>query len=222
MRNLFSPGDEVMREPVTWLVDLELAQFCDTMPQAEMLAVLSERLVDRTFLRLIGRMLKAGVQPPGGIVQDERGSPQGSIVSPVIANAFLDHVLDQWGVGGVRRYCHGYGHLLRYADDALAGLETEDDARRLRWGLPLRLGTCGRRRSGKARRKRKMSKKRLRRAVVELNPWLRQARSARKLPDLWQAVAQKMPGHCQDFGVTDNSRVLYLFAGKGTSSCSSG
>ena len=50
----------------------------------------------RTFLRLIARMLKAGVQTPGGVVYDELGSPQGSIVSPVIANVFLDHVLDQW------------------------------------------------------------------------------------------------------------------------------
>src|SRR5262249_52290095 len=60
------------------------------------LAVLAQRITDRKFLRLIARMLQAGVQTPGGIVQDELGSPQGSIVSPVIANVFLDTVLDQW------------------------------------------------------------------------------------------------------------------------------
>src|SRR5918996_6351610 len=72
----------------------------------------------------------------------------------------------------------------------------------------------GRSRSGKARLKRKTSKKRRRRAVVELNQWLRQERSARKLPDLWQAIAQKMRGHFNYFGVTDNSRALYLFEAK--------
>ena len=77
-------------------MDLDLAQFFDTMPHTEILAVLAERIADQKFLRLIARMLKAGVQTPGGVVHDELGSPQGSIVSPVIANVFLDHVLDQW------------------------------------------------------------------------------------------------------------------------------
>jgi RNA-directed DNA polymerase len=132
-----------MREPVNWVVDMDLAQFFDTMPHTESLAVRSEQIADQKFLRLIARMLKAGVQTPGGVVSDERGSPQGSMVSPVIANAFLDHVLDQWCVGVVRHHCHGYCNLLRYADDALAVCETEDDARRLLRVLPLRLGKFG-------------------------------------------------------------------------------
>jgi RNA-directed DNA polymerase len=134
---------EVMREPVNWVVDMDLAQFFDTMPHTEILAVLSERIADQKFLRLIARMLKAGVQTPGGVVYEELGSPQGSIVSPVIANAFLDHVLDQWFVGVVRHHCHGYCNLLRYADDARAVFETEDDARRVLRVLPLRLGKFG-------------------------------------------------------------------------------
>jgi hypothetical protein len=66
----------------------------------------------------------------------------------------------------------------------------------------------GRSRTGKARLKRKTSKKRLRRARVEINTWLRQERNARKLPDLWQAVAGKIRGHLNYLGVTDNSRAL--------------
>jgi RNA-directed DNA polymerase len=69
----------------------------------------------------------------------------------------------------------------------------------------------GRSRTGKVRLKRKTSKKRLRRALVEINQWLRQERNARKLPDLWQAVARKMRGHFNYFGVTDNSRALWQF-----------
>jgi retron-type reverse transcriptase len=86
------------------------------MPHVEILAVLSERIADQQFLRLIVRMLKAGVQTPGGVVYDELGSPQGSMVSPVIANTFLDHVLDQWFMHTVRQYYRGYCGLIRYAD----------------------------------------------------------------------------------------------------------
>ena len=93
---------EVMSEPVNWIADMDMAKFFDAMPHSEIVAVLSERIADQRFLRLIARMLKAGVQTPGGVVYDELGSPQGSIVSPVIANAFLDHVLDQWLVTVVR------------------------------------------------------------------------------------------------------------------------
>jgi RNA-directed DNA polymerase len=83
-----------------------------------------------------------------------------------------------------------------------------------------RLPTCddlgcthdwGRSRTGKARLKRKTSKKRLRRALVEINHWLRQERNARKLPDLWQAVSRKMREHFNYFGVTDNSPAVYRF-----------
>ena len=69
----------------------------------------------------------------------------------------------------------------------------------------------GRSRNGKARLKRKTSKKRFRRALVSINQWLRQERNARKLPELWQALGRKLRGHFNYFGVTDNSRALYRF-----------
>jgi len=88
-------------------------------------------------------MLKAGVQTPGGIVQDELGSPQGSIVSPVMANVFLDHVLDQWFIHVVTQHCRGYCAILRYADDCMAVFEFEDDAHRFMRVLPKRLEKFG-------------------------------------------------------------------------------
>jgi group II intron reverse transcriptase/maturase len=245
-------GQTIQQKRVHHLVEADIRGFFDTMPHTEILAVLAERIADQQFLRLIARMLKAGVQTPGGVVQDELGSPQGSIVSPVIANTFLDHVLDQWVMTVVLQHCRGYCTLIRYSDDALAAFEWEDDARRFLRVLPLRLGkfglrlnaqkACllvfgkrdawqafwtgrrlptldslgfthywGRSRTGKARLKHKTSKKRLRRALVEINQWLRQEHNARKLPDLWQAMARKMRGHFNYFGVTDNSRALYRF-----------
>jgi RNA-directed DNA polymerase len=245
-------NQEVMTKPVNWVADLALAQFFDTMPHTEILAVLAQRIADTKFLRLIARMLKTGVQTPGGVVQDELGSPQGSIVSPVIANVFLDTVLDQWFATVVTRHCRGYCTILRYADDAMALFEREDDAHRFMRVLPLRLGKYGLRlnpqktrllafgkhqawhalrrgqrsptveylgfthywgqsRNGRVRVKRKTSKKRFRRALADLQQWLRQEHNARKLPDLWQALARKMRGHFNYFGVTDNSRALYRF-----------
>jgi retron-type reverse transcriptase len=82
-------NEEMMRRPVNWVADLDLAQFFDTMPHREILSVLTSRIKDRSFLRLMARMLKAGMQTTGGVVVDELGSPQGSIVSPVIANSSL-------------------------------------------------------------------------------------------------------------------------------------
>src|SRR5262249_12601221 len=134
---------EVMTKPVNWIADLALAQFFDTMPHTQILAVLAQRIVDTRFLRLIARMLNARVQTPGGLVQDELGCPQGSIVSPVIANVLLDTVLDQWFATVVTRHCRGYCTILRYADDAMALFEREDDAHRVMRVLPLRLGKYG-------------------------------------------------------------------------------
>lgn len=245
-------NSEVMTKPVNWIADIDLAQFFDTMPHQEILAVMQERIKDRKFLHLMARMLKAGVQTPGGIVVDELGSPQGSIVSPVIANVFLDHVLDQWFTQVVVQHCRGYCAILRYADDCIAVFEFEDDAQRFMQVLPKRLEKFGlrlnqektqllgfgkrqawqafkvgehlpsfdflgfthywgRSRNGKARLKRKTSKKRFRRALVSINQWLRQERNARKLPSLWQAIGRKLRGHFNYFGVTDNSRALYRF-----------
>ncbi len=69
----------------------------------------------------------------------------------------------------------------------------------------------GRSRTGKARLKRKTTKKRFRRALASINQWLRQERNARKLPEIWQAIGQKLRGHFNYFGVTDNTHALYRF-----------
>ena len=132
-----------MREPVHWGADIDRAQCFDTRPHVAIRAVLSERIAEGKLLRLIARRLKAGVQTPGGVVEDELGSPQGSIVSPASAKAFLDHVLAQGFVQTVRQYCHGDCALIRSADDALAVVEREDDAQRFRRVLPKRLGQFG-------------------------------------------------------------------------------
>ena len=227
----------------------------NTMPHQEILNVLDLRIKDKRFLRLISRMLKAGIQTPGGVLYAELGSPQGSISSPVIANIFLDYVLDKWFTEVVSNHCRGYCAIVRYADDAILLFEREDDAHRFmrvlprrleKYGLRLnerktRLLACGKHyarycfqtgqrpptfdflglthywghsRKGYVRLKRKTSKNRFSRALVELNDWLRQNRSRYRLPLLWKMVGQKLRGHFNYFGVTDNSRALSTFEQK--------
>ena len=245
-------NQEVMQQRVNWIADLDLAAFFDTIAHQQILDVLQERIRDRKFLRLIVRMLKAGVQTPVGVVEAERGSLQGSIVSPMIANVFLDVVLDQWFVTVVKQHCQGYCNLIRYADDTIAVFELEEDAHRFMRVLPRRLGkfglhlneekTCllrfGKRharqalaqgqrpstcdflglthywgfsRNGYVRLKRKTSKKRFRRALKELSQWLRQVRNVQPLPQIWREVAQRMRGHFNYFGVSDNSQAVTRF-----------
>ena len=134
---------EVMTKPVNWIADIDLAKFFDTLPQPEILSVLRLRIQDRRFLQRMARMLKAGIQTPGGVVYDELGSPQGSICSPVIANIFLDHVLDKWFTEVVSDHCQGYCASIRYADDATAVFEYEADAQRFMRVRPRRLEKHG-------------------------------------------------------------------------------
>jgi RNA-directed DNA polymerase len=243
---------EVISAPVNWIADLDLAQFFDTMPHTDILAVLAERITEQPFVCLSARRLKAGVQTPGGVVPDELGSPQGSMVSPVIAHVCVDKVLDPWVATTVKAHGRGDGVLLRDADDTRLVCAHADEAQRVMRVLPWRLATfrwrlnaqntwlvpfgkraawralhagqrpppldClglthdwGRSRRGLVRLKRKPSKPRLRRALVAINQWRRQERHERTLPDLWPAMARKMRGHFNDFGVTDNSPALWPF-----------
>jgi RNA-directed DNA polymerase len=111
------------------------------MPHADILAVLAEYFADGRFLGLIVRRLKTGVNTPGRVVRDGLGSPQTSIVSPVIANMFLDTVLNQWVASVVKAHGRGYGEYMCDPDDMMLILECEDDAHRVMRILPLRLAT---------------------------------------------------------------------------------
>jgi retron-type reverse transcriptase len=128
---------------VNWVADLDLARFFDTLPHQEILSVLALRIKDRSFPAIDGTHAEAGCANAWRVVVDELGSPQGSIVSPVIANIFLDHVLDQWFSQVVRQHCRGYCSIIRYADDTMVLFEREDDAHRFMRVLPLRLAKFG-------------------------------------------------------------------------------
>jgi RNA-directed DNA polymerase len=96
-----------------------------------------------TSLRLVGKWLKAGVMEEGMLSRPETRTPQGGVISPLLANIYLHEVLDKWFLQDVRSLLSGEAHLVRYADDFLIFFEQESDARRVMSVLPKRFGKYG-------------------------------------------------------------------------------
>lgn len=95
-----------------------------------MIELLRRRIDDEPFLRLIRKWLKAGVlETDGRVIHPQTGSPQGGIVSPMLANIYLHYVLDVWFEETVKAHCKGQAYLCRYADDFVCAFECESDAR---------------------------------------------------------------------------------------------
>ena len=102
------------------------------------------RIDDRAFLGLIRKWLKAGVlDTDGAVIHSDTGTPQGGIVSPVLANVYLHYVLDLWFEKVVKAHCRGEVLLYRYADDWVCAFRFRDDAERFYRALPRRLEKFG-------------------------------------------------------------------------------
>ena len=104
---------------------------------------LEHRVGDPVVLRIIRRLLKAGLMEAGVFTASEAGTPQGGLVSPVLANIYLHYVLDLWFEKRYVRTCKGQGYLVRYADDFVACFTHEEDARRFMDELTKRLAVFG-------------------------------------------------------------------------------
>jgi group II intron reverse transcriptase/maturase len=126
-----------------WVIEIDIRKYFDSIDHERLREVLHGRIRDGVILRLIGKWLNAGVLEEGSVTHPEAGSPQGGVVSPVLANVLLHTVLDMWFENEVRPRLRGRAHLVRYADDAVMLFEYEDDARRVMAVLPKRFGKYG-------------------------------------------------------------------------------
>jgi RNA-directed DNA polymerase len=126
-----------------WMLEVDIRQFFDRLDHAHLRAFLQQRVRDGVLLRLVGKWLKAGVLEEGCLTHSEAGSPQGGVISPVLANVYLHYVLDEWFARDVQPRMKGRTFLIRYADDAVIGFANEQDARRVLEVLPKRLGKYG-------------------------------------------------------------------------------
>jgi group II intron reverse transcriptase/maturase len=126
-----------------WILEVDIRKYFDTLDHRHLYAILRRRVRDGVLLRLIGKWLNAGVLEGGCVTHPETGSPQGGVVSPILANAYLHEVLDTWFEQTVKPRLNGRVYLVRYADDAVLVFEREGDARRVLDVLPKRFGKYG-------------------------------------------------------------------------------
>ena len=126
-----------------WIVDVDLRKFFDTIDHGHLREFLKRRVRDGVILRLIGKWLNAGVLEEGVLTIPDDGTPQGGVVSPLLANIFLHYVLDEWFEKEVRPRLKGEAFLIRYADDFVIGVAREDDAKRIMDVLPKRMSKYG-------------------------------------------------------------------------------
>jgi RNA-directed DNA polymerase len=126
-----------------WVIELDIKGFFDNIPHAPLREMFSRRISDGVLNRLVLGWLKAGVMKGQNWEASEAGTPQGGIVSPLLANLYLHEVLDQWAETQVRPTLRGTMELIRYADDAVLCFSNEADARKVLEVLPKRFGKYG-------------------------------------------------------------------------------
>jgi RNA-directed DNA polymerase len=119
----------IENRPINYIVDADIKGFFDNVDHKWMMECLKLRIADPNMLRLIARFLKAGIVEAGVSYGTPEGTPQGGVVSPILANVYLHYVLDVWFYSTVRKHCKGEAHMVRYADDFVCCFQYEEDAR---------------------------------------------------------------------------------------------
>jgi group II intron reverse transcriptase/maturase len=129
----------ITRTKVNYILDCDVRSFFDSVSHEWLVRFVEHRIGDPRVIRLIRKWLKAGVMEDGSWAPTESGTPQGSVVSPTLANAYLHYSFDLWAERWRHRYARGNVIYVRYADDIIAGFEYEDDAQRFLAALRERL-----------------------------------------------------------------------------------
>lgn len=222
------------------VVEIDFARFFNTIPHRRMMKILGRRIVDRRFKGLTGRLMKAAIQTADGtIIPTKVGTPQGSIVSPILANIYLDEMLDKWFIKNHASYNN---IIVRYADDAVFMFKSEEQARSFleqlyqrvtQYGLELHqdktrmiqfrntersqfdfLGFTFYWGKGVGRKhllKLKTRKKALHKKMQEFDHWVKDVRSRMKISEIWRLAQSKIQGHYQYFGYWMNRAKLNHF-----------
>jgi len=123
---------------ISWIVDADVSGFFDNLDHGLLRNIIKRRVNDGGVLRYIGKWLNAGVLEGESLSYPEKGTPQGGVISPMISNIFLHHVLDEWYEKEVKPRLKGRSFLIRFADDFIIGCEREEDARKVMEALPKR------------------------------------------------------------------------------------
>jgi RNA-directed DNA polymerase len=124
---------------VNWILEVDVRSFFDAVSQSWLIRFLEHRIADRRILRLIQKWLKAGILEDEVVTVSDKGTGQGSVISPLLANIYLHYSLDLWAERWRRREATGDMIIVRYADDVVIGFEHETDARRFLDAMRARL-----------------------------------------------------------------------------------
>lgn len=128
-------NDLIMFKPVNHVVDSDVQGFFDNVSHGYLMGFLKVRITDSSLLQLIEKFLKAGYIDNRLLVETEKGTPQGSILSPILANIFLHYVLDEWFEKTVKAHVQGFCEMVRYADDFVCVVQYQRDALRIERAL---------------------------------------------------------------------------------------
>lgn len=133
----------IERTAVNWIVDADITAFFDTMDHEWLIRFVEHRVGDARIVRLIRKWLKTGVMEDGEVKASKVGTPQGAVISPLLANIYLHYVFDLWAHQWRRRQAQGNITIVRYADDIVIGVQHRADAERLMAAMRDRLGQFG-------------------------------------------------------------------------------
>jgi len=127
-----------------YMVEADIKSFFENLDHDQLLKMLAQRIDDQAFLSLIRKWLKAGIlDTDGAILDPETGTPQGGVISPILANAYLHYALDLWFENVVKKHVGGEAMICRYADDFVCAFRFREDAESFYRVLPKRLGKFG-------------------------------------------------------------------------------
>lgn len=121
----------VMTKPVNWIIDVDIKGFFDNVDHQWMIECLNQKIADPRFRSIIIKFLKAGSIKDGKKYKTDKGTPQGGILSPVLANIYLHYILDLWFEIELKKKMKGYTEIIRYADDFIIGAQTKEEAMRI-------------------------------------------------------------------------------------------
>lgn len=224
-----------------YVVEIDLASFFDTVSHRKLIKLLQIRVTDPRIQSLVSRFLTAGIlEEEGKLVQPDSGTPQGGIMSPVLANVFLHYALDEWFQ---KNYATSGAIIIRYADDAIFIFEKEEQARNFRHPLQERLEKFALKLNeeksglvhfgktlgnvfhflgftfywghdrGATRKclKVKTERTKLGKKIQEFNDWIKTNRARFTTDELWEQTAAKLRGHYNYYGVHTNRSKLNHF-----------
>ena len=230
-----------LRKDSCVVVEMDIEKFFNNISHPKLIELIKLRITDQYFLGVIQRMLKNSIlSEDGEITVNEVGAPQGSPVSPILANIYLHYILDQW----FEKHWAGKGQMVRYADDAVFVFNNEQDANDFQKALNEQLWSEGSiklnadksgltkfswkkpegeipflgfvlywGRSATLRRtlKVKTNPKKVALSIQNFKDWIKANRHRHRLAKLWDLVASKLRGHYNYYGVTSNEAKLHHY-----------